>query len=39
VHIRELPAGWLGKPHALQKAYEVSTGEYLVFTAFLPTPT
>jgi glycosyltransferase involved in cell wall biosynthesis len=32
VHVGELPAGWLGKPHALQKAYETSTGEYLVFT-------
>ncbi len=32
VHIRELPAGWLGKPHALQNAYESSTGKYLVFT-------
>ena len=32
IHLRDLPAGWLGKPHALQKAYESSTGEYLVFT-------
>jgi hypothetical protein len=32
VHISELPKGWLGKPHALQKAYESSTGDWLLFT-------
>jgi glycosyltransferase involved in cell wall biosynthesis len=32
MHIGELPPGWLGKPHALQKAYEASSGELLVFT-------
>ncbi len=32
LHIAEIPNGWLGKPHALQKAYEVSTGEWLLFT-------
>src|SRR5580692_1083721 len=32
VHISELPGGWLGKPHALQKAYDASNGEWLLFT-------
>jgi hypothetical protein len=32
VHIEALPEGWLGKPHALQRAYEESSGEWLVFT-------
>jgi glycosyltransferase involved in cell wall biosynthesis len=32
VRVSSLPAGWLGKPHALQKAYEHSSGEWLVFT-------
>jgi len=32
VHITQLPAGWLGKPHALQQAYAASTGDWLLFT-------
>jgi glycosyltransferase involved in cell wall biosynthesis len=32
VHVSQLPSGWLGKPHGLQKAFEVSTGEWLLFT-------
>ena len=32
MHVEALPSGWLGKPHALQKAYEASTGEWLLFT-------
>ena len=32
LHVAELQSGWLGKTHALQKAYEVSTGEWLLFT-------
>jgi len=32
VRVNKLPAGWLGKPHALQQAYQRSTGEWLIFT-------
>jgi hypothetical protein len=31
-HLTGLPPGWLGKPHALQQAYERSSGEWLVLT-------
>jgi len=32
VRIDSLPSGWLGKPYALQRAYEESKSEWLVFT-------
>jgi hypothetical protein len=32
ITISTLPAGWLGKPHALQEAFAHSTGEWLIFT-------
>ncbi len=32
LHVNSLPKGWLGKPNALQKAYERSNGEWLVLT-------
>jgi hypothetical protein len=32
LHIAELPSGWLGKPHALEAAASVATGEWLLFT-------
>jgi glycosyl transferase family 2 len=32
IRVEALPAGWLGKPHGLQTAYEHSRGEWLVFT-------
>jgi len=32
VRVDTLPDGWLGKPHALWRAYERSTGDWLVLT-------
>jgi glycosyltransferase involved in cell wall biosynthesis len=32
IHISELPAGWLGKTHAMWTATEQATGDWLLFT-------
>ncbi len=32
IHVKELPAGWLGKTHAMALAARTSTSEYVLFT-------
>jgi len=32
IEIKELPEGWLGKPHALHQGSLKTTGEYIIFT-------
>jgi glycosyltransferase involved in cell wall biosynthesis len=32
LHVEELPAGWLGKTHAMSLAAQQATGEWLLFT-------
>jgi glycosyltransferase involved in cell wall biosynthesis len=32
IHIAELPANWLGKPHAMWKAAQQASGDWLLFT-------
>jgi Glycosyl transferase family 2 len=32
VRVDKLPAGWLGKPHALEQGYEQASGKWLIFT-------
>jgi len=32
IHLKELPPGWLGKPHGLYTAWQHARGDWLVFT-------
>jgi glycosyltransferase involved in cell wall biosynthesis len=32
IHVETLPAGWLGKNHALHQGAAIATGDYLLFT-------
>lgn len=32
IHVRELPAGWMGKQNAMQLGAQAATGEWLLFT-------
>jgi GT2 family glycosyltransferase len=32
IHIKELPAGWMGKAHAMARAAEMATSPWLLFT-------
>ncbi len=31
IHVEELPEGWMGKNHAMHKAFELATGDFLLF--------
>ncbi|MCX5673257.1 MAG: glycosyltransferase, partial [Planctomycetota bacterium] len=32
IHVKELPAGWLGKVHALDRGFQESRGRFVLFT-------